>query len=112
MSLQLRSLIWKEWHERKWSLALGTAWIMLGVAYTVGYECAHRVHAPVASFLNTCMVYGLFAAVFLAMRTALGEVSQGTFSGAANVGIVPDHLIADADGVKANPFFVDLVPEH
>lgn len=75
---QLRSLIWKEWHERKWWLALGAAWIVLGVVHAIWYETAHRFHAPVASYYTICMLYGLFAAVFLAMRTSLGEVTQKT----------------------------------
>lgn len=78
MSLQLRSLIWKECRERKWSLVLGITWVLLGIVCEVGYEGSHRVHAPVAVFHITCMLYGLFAAVFLAMGTALREVTQGT----------------------------------
>jgi ABC-type transport system involved in multi-copper enzyme maturation permease subunit len=78
MGPQLRSLVWKEWHERKWPLALGATWIVIGVIYAVGYESFHRVHAPLASFYTTCTLFGIFWAVFLAMRTSLGEVTQGT----------------------------------
>ncbi len=78
MRLELRSLIWKEWRERRGVFLLCTTWMLLGVVYAVGYERGHRMHAPVGGFNTTCMLYGLFAAVFLAMRTALGEVTQGT----------------------------------
>jgi hypothetical protein len=80
MASPFSSLVWKEWNDRKWSLALGSAWIALGVAYALWYEALHRVHAPVASFEATCLMYGLCAAVFLAMRTALSESTQGTLS--------------------------------
>jgi hypothetical protein len=78
MLTPLRSLIWKEWHERKWLLALGVAWMLIGVGYAVGYEATHRVHGPVASFWQSSMFFGLCAAVFLSMRTSLGEVTQRT----------------------------------
>jgi ABC-type transport system involved in multi-copper enzyme maturation permease subunit len=77
---QLRSLVWKEWHERKWSLALGTTWVMLGAVYALAYERLLGMQAPVASFWGTCTVFGLFAAVFLAMRTSLGEMAHGTLT--------------------------------
>lgn len=85
MRSPLRSLIWKEWHDRKWLLALGSAWVLVGVAYGVGYEATHRVHGPAASFWNTTMFFGLCAAVFLAMRTSLGEVTQRTLGYSASL---------------------------
>ena len=85
MASPFSSLVWKEWNDRKWSLALGSAWIALGVGYALLYETLHRVHAPVASFEGTCVMYGLCAAVFLAMRTALGESTQGTLGFSASL---------------------------
>ncbi|HTU22346.1 MAG TPA: hypothetical protein VMG10_30180 [Gemmataceae bacterium] len=81
----LRSLLWKEWHERKWLLALASAWILVGVAYGVGYEATHRVHGPVASFSSASMFFGVCAAVFVSMRTSLGEVTQRTLGYSASL---------------------------
>jgi hypothetical protein len=78
MSAQLRSLIWREFHERKLPLALCTAWIVGGVVYAVANELAYGYRSPVGGFYATSFLYGLFASVFLAMRTALGEQTQGT----------------------------------
>jgi hypothetical protein len=85
MASPFSSLAWKEWNDRKWSLALGSAWITLGVAYAFWYEALHRVHAPVASFEGTCLMYGLCTAIFLAMRTALSESTQGTLGFSASL---------------------------
>jgi hypothetical protein len=85
MRSQLRSLIWKEGHERKWLLPLGCAWVLVGVAYGVGYEATHRLHGPVASFWSTSVFFGLCAAVFLSMRTSLGEVTQRTLGYSASL---------------------------
>jgi ABC-type transport system involved in multi-copper enzyme maturation permease subunit len=78
MSPQIRALAWKEWRERRASLSLATAWIVCGLVYTIVYELATGIRGPVGRFYSICMIYGLFAPVFLAMRTALGERTQRT----------------------------------
>ncbi|MFG0334908.1 MAG: hypothetical protein ACF8TS_16250 [Maioricimonas sp. JB049] len=78
MTSQLASLVWKEFHERKWMLLAGTAWMILGVIYAVAYELGWQLRAPVGSFAGVCLLYGLFAPVFLAMRTSVGEVTRKT----------------------------------
>ena len=78
MSSQIRSLAWKERREdRRASLGLTTAWILCGTIYTIAYELTFRIRGPVGSFYATCMVYGLFVAVFLAMRTARRRADAG-----------------------------------
>ncbi|HET6328307.1 MAG TPA: hypothetical protein VFG04_26735 [Planctomycetaceae bacterium] len=78
MSPQIRSLAWKEWRERRASLALATAWIVCGATYAIAYETVFHIRGPVSSLYVTCLLYGLFVAVFLAMRTSLGERTEGT----------------------------------
>jgi hypothetical protein len=82
-------LIWKEWQERKWQLALGAAWMLCGAVYVVWYESAHRVRAPVAGLYSVASMFGVLAAVLLAIRTAVGEKTQHTlgFSAAMPVSI-------------------------
>jgi hypothetical protein len=85
MRPQIRALAWKEWSERRTSLCLATAWIVCGLIYAIVYELATGIRGPVGRFYSTCDMYGLFAAVFLAMRTALGERTQGTLGFSASL---------------------------
>ncbi len=80
MTPELRSLIHKEYRERRLPFLLATGWILCGTAYAVLYELARNYHAPVATFHGVCNFYGLFVAIFLAARTALGERTQGTLA--------------------------------
>ncbi len=110
MSPEIRSLAWKEWRERRASLALAAAWIVSGTVYAIVYETAFRIRGPVSSFYLTSMVYGLFAAVFLAMRTSLGERTEGTlgFSSALPVTLrqVAGIRLAGAIITLAGPIFL------
>lgn len=72
------SLIWKQWRENRGYLLLFSAWMLLGTAYCVGYECAYQFRAAIGSFSGTAMLYATCAAVFLAMRTAQEERTSGT----------------------------------
>ncbi|QDU36344.1 ABC-2 family transporter protein [Maioricimonas rarisocia] len=79
MTSQLASLVWKEFHERKWMLLAGIAWMVLCVIYAVSYQLVWWTREPVGTFAGVCLLYGLFASVFLAMRTSVGEVTRKTF---------------------------------
>jgi hypothetical protein len=74
----IQSLAWKEWAERRASLGLGITWVVGGTLYGILDEAYFRVRAPVGTFCAVCLLYGLFAPVFLAMRTCLGEQTEGT----------------------------------
>jgi hypothetical protein len=78
MSPQIRALVWKEWKERRTSLYLGIAWILFGLVYTIVYEVTTGIRGPVGRFYSICLIYGLFGPLFLAMRTAVGDRTQGT----------------------------------
>src|SRR5580658_4968910 len=78
MSSVIKRLIWKESVERRASLGLGIAWVVGGTFYGIVDEAYFRIRAPVGTFYAVCLLYGVFAPVFLAMRTCLGEQTQGT----------------------------------
>ena len=78
MSPTLRSLVWKEWRERRLLFGLAAAWVLCVAAYAIVYELARGYRAPVASFYSGCLLYGQFVPIFFAMRASLGEVTQGT----------------------------------
>ena len=76
----MNSLLWKQWRETKGSLALCTAWMILAVCYSIGYELGYHHRAVVGGFSGAALFYSWFAAIFLAMRTARGEQTDGTMS--------------------------------
>ena len=78
MNSEIRSLIHREWHERRIPAAICSAWILACILYVVAYECAYRVRGPVGTYYSSVWLYTMFAAVFLAMKTALGEQMAGT----------------------------------
>lgn len=78
MSPEVQSLIRKECRERRLPLAIGCGWMVCCVIYAVAYETTHRFHDPVATFYASSVMYSMLAAVLLAMKTALGEQTQGT----------------------------------
>ena len=49
-----------------------------GTIYVIAYEATRQFRAPVASFYTTASMFGVFMPVFLAMRTALGELTDRT----------------------------------
>jgi hypothetical protein len=91
MNPPLRTLAWKEWREQRRYLLVFAAWIVCGVIYLFVYEKWHQVRTPVGGFYSTCMLFSMFATIFLAMRVSLGEYSQRTlgFSAALPVGRAP-----------------------
>lgn len=78
MNPEMRSLIHREWTERRSSLAVCSGWMLCCVIYVVAYEGTHRLRDPVAGFYQASLLYTLFAAIFLAMKTSLGDQTLGT----------------------------------
>ena len=76
----MNNLWWKQWHENKRYLAAFMAWMILGVGYAIAYQMGHKFRAPVGQFSSVASFYATCAAVFLAMRTARGEHTDGTHS--------------------------------
>jgi ABC-type transport system involved in multi-copper enzyme maturation permease subunit len=70
------SLLWKEWRERRGSLAFFALGFLACALYVaIDARCyAHRT--PVARYFEISEFFSLLAAVFLAMRTSLGELTD------------------------------------
>jgi hypothetical protein len=83
----MSSLLKKQWRENRLYLALFLAWMLLAAVYCVSYELAHQYHASIGQFSGFALFYSVFAAIFLAMRTAQGEQAAGTLSFTASLPI-------------------------
>ncbi|MEO7402058.1 MAG: hypothetical protein ABIU95_00145, partial [Burkholderiales bacterium] len=55
-------------------------WMIGGTVYSIVYELTHRFRTPVANFHEIASLFALFAPIFIAMRTALGETTDHTKS--------------------------------
>jgi hypothetical protein len=80
MPSQLRSLLWKEWHERRIQFLICMIWMVGGTLYCIVHDWSMASRAPVTSFRDTTMLFALFMPLFLAMRTSLGETTDRTRS--------------------------------
>lgn len=78
MSAEFRSLLTKEWSERRSFVQLATLLYLLLLGYCVAYEFEYRTRALVASCYGTSLVCGYIGAVLLAMSTTTGEYTRGT----------------------------------
>ncbi len=78
MSPEFRSLLLKEWAERRSLFRLGLVLVAVLLGYCVAYELEYRTRALIASYYSTCLMMSPLAAVLLAMSTATGEYSRRT----------------------------------
>ncbi|MBC8113532.1 MAG: ABC transporter permease, partial [Candidatus Saccharimonas sp.] len=78
MSPEFRSLLMKEWAERRSLFRLALVYVVVFLGYCVAYEFEYRTRALVASFYATSLTFSCLAAVLLAMSTATGEYSRRT----------------------------------
>lgn len=76
----MNSLWWKQWRESRGILAILTAGMTVTVCYVIGYELGHHYRAVVGHFSGWALLYSLFAALVLAMRTSHGERTDGTLA--------------------------------
>lgn len=76
----LKSLVWKEWQERKWTFLVCLIWILSGVVYVVCYETVTGCRTAATRYSTICLVYSMFMSVFLAMRVSLSEVTNDTLA--------------------------------
>jgi hypothetical protein len=90
----MNNLIWKQWQENKRVLVICIGWMVLAAGYAIGYEMGHRLRAPIGHLSGLALFYTMFAAVFLAMRTALGEHSDGTHRFSAALPLALSRLAA------------------
>ena len=78
MSPEFRSLLKKEWAERRSLFLWGLVVVAYGLGYCVAYEFEYRTRALIAAYYSTCLMMSPLAAVLLAMSTATGEYSKRT----------------------------------
>jgi hypothetical protein len=76
----MNSLLWKQWRETRGILAISTAWMTIAACYAIAYELGYHYRAVVGHFSGWALLYSLFAAVVLAMRTSHGERTDGTIA--------------------------------
>ncbi len=76
----MKSLIWKQYQESKIHFLIFSAWMILAVCYTIGYELAHKFHAVIGSFSGSAMLFSVMAAIVLAARSSQGEQTDGTLA--------------------------------
>jgi hypothetical protein len=71
-------LLWSEWRQRRTQFLVCLLWIIGGTVYSIVYELSRGFRTPVASFYVVSSLFALFAPIFLAMRTSLGEFTDRT----------------------------------
>ncbi len=76
MSPQIRMLIWREWRERRVAFLACLLWVLLGTAYAVACVKNRGFSTPVSYFWSMGGTFALIAPNFLAMRTAMGELTD------------------------------------
>jgi len=80
MDLITKTLLWKEWRERRWAFVVCLAWVMCGVVYVIVYESVTGCRTPLSRYGTVCLIYSLCMSVFLAMRVTLSEVTNHSLS--------------------------------
>ncbi|HEY4259073.1 MAG TPA: hypothetical protein VGM98_02885 [Schlesneria sp.] len=78
MSPAFRSLLMKEWSERRQFFWCVLGLLFLNLGYCIAYEVEYRTRAFVASYFASCLGFISLGAILLAMSTANGESSQRT----------------------------------
>lgn len=78
MSPEFRSLLSKEWSERRRMFQLGSTMFLVFLGYSIAYELEYKTRALVAAFHSTALIFGCISAILLAMSTVSGEYSQRT----------------------------------
>lgn len=105
----MKSLLWVQWRETRIYLAVFVAWMLLAVCYGIGYEVGHKLRAAVGGFSGQAMLYSIFAAVFLAMRTAQGELSNGTIGFSASLPVSLRRIGAARIGTAAATLAIPIL---
>lgn len=78
MSPEFRSLLSKEWSERRRMFQLGSTMFLVFLGYSIAYELEYKTRALGAAFYSTALIFGCISAILLAMSTVSGEYSQRT----------------------------------
>lgn len=72
------SVLNKEWTERRSTFRLGIVFVTGFLGYCIAYETEYRTRTFIAGYYHTCLIFGQFGAVLLAMTVATGEYSKRT----------------------------------
>ena len=78
MSPEFRSLLMKEWAERRSLFRMGLVLAVVFLGYCIAYEIEYRTRSLIASVYQTSVMFSSMAAVLLAMSTATGEYTRRT----------------------------------
>ena len=102
-----QSLIWKEWHEHKWKLASLLAILLSVQLLSIWRDPSVPPFFPLGAVL---WIYGIPAAVFLAMGTAAGERANGTLEFMRSLPIAPGKVLATKLLVGAGAILLPIIP--
>lgn len=85
MSPAFRSLLSKEWSERRRLLSWGTVLFLIYLGYCVAYELEFQNRVLASSYYTTCLMFSWMGAILLAMTTVTGEYTQRTLRFSASL---------------------------
>ena len=85
MSPEFRSLLMKEWAERRSLFRMGLVLALVFLGYCIAYEIEYRTRSLIASVYQTSVMFSSMAAVLLAMSTATGEYTRRTLNFSASL---------------------------
>ena len=105
----LKSLVWKEWQERKWTFLVCLIWILSGVVYVVCYETVTGCRTAATRYSTICLVYSMFMSVFLAMRVSLSEVTNDTLAFSRSLPVPLSRIAAVRLGVGLSSLLVPIL---
>ncbi|QDU49133.1 hypothetical protein [Gimesia panareensis] len=105
----LKSLIWKEWQERKWTFLVCLIWILTGVVYVVCYESITGCRTAATRYCTICLVYSVFMSVFLSMRVSLSEVTNETLAFSRSLPVPLSRIAAVRLGVGLCSLLVPIL---
>ena len=104
-----KSLVWKEWQERKWASLVCLIWILCGVLYVICYESITGCRTAATRYSTICLVYSIFMSVFLAMRVSLSEVTNDTLSFSRSLPVPLSRIAAVRLGVGLCTLLVPIL---
>lgn len=78
MSREFRSLLQKEWAERRATIWYATICLLVCLGYGIAYEIEFRTRTFIASTYHVMHLFALVGSIFLSIGTVRGEYTQRT----------------------------------